>query len=95
MDNEIDNQHSHQTYNQANWIARVIIGIIVIVIVGGGFYWVAIRPGMIRKSCSNTAYSEVNPGNGYTFTRAQVLYWPGLAQEYNNYYSACLSSKGL
>ena len=78
-----------------NWI----IGIVIAVLLGVGFYWVAVRPGKIKAKCdSDSKYAaayDFTLENGYIESRPKSLDNGYSRDEYQVRYTDCIRKNGL
>lgn len=80
----------------------VVAAIITVLVIGAGFYWVAIRPNMTRKSCNHKAlisYADYYLELGY-YSDSQIksMIRSGNYENDTTYldtYNACLANAGL
>jgi|CXWL01.1.fsa_nt_gi hypothetical protein len=68
------------------------IGILflIIVLLGGLFYWYEIKPNSIKTECSGAAENKVTRTKFYGFGEEAEK-----ARDYEAYYQQCLHEKGL
>lgn len=57
--------------------------ILVLVILGGAFYWYEVRPAMIYKDCTRTAAKSIKEAKGND------------GDNYNLFYKICLTARGI
>lgn len=70
--------------------------ILVLVVLAGAFYWLEVRPSVIKKDCYNEAKELATEKAKKEDAKNGLAVEGGFADgDYNSYYKWCLQSKGL
>jgi uncharacterized membrane protein len=75
---------------------KILLSLILLVILGGGvFYWIQIRPGRIKAECNEWAMSEEKRQVANLLEVAKQGRFPTDLKEYETLYNQCLREKGI
>jgi uncharacterized protein YxeA len=70
-----------------NWF-KIALLIVLVIVIGGAFYWYELRPSIIKKSCYNVAVEAA-------IKKANNVDKKFSKDDYDVYYKWCLQKKGL
>ncbi len=72
---------------------------LVLLVLGGGFYWYELRPSSIKKDCFNKANTEkekaLNWDNTYVMNGGNLTKRADYDKIFNDEYSKCLMENGI
>jgi hypothetical protein len=75
---------------------KIILSLLVLVLLGGGaFYWVELRPSKIKAECNKWAMSEEKKESNSALDMALRGELTLISKDYETLYNQCLREKGI